>query len=104
MDISVTVQNIVDRIVRNYDPDKIILFGSYAQDTPNENSDVDLLIVKDSELPRHKRGREVRKLLYGILVPMDIIVFTNKEIEEERNLKFSFVYEVLKTGKVLYAK
>jgi len=104
LDISVTVQNIVDRIVRNYDPDKIILFGSYAQDTPNENSDVDLLIVKDSELPRHKRGREVRKLLYGILVPMDIIVFTNKEIEEERNLKFSFVYEVLKTGKVLYAK
>jgi predicted nucleotidyltransferase len=104
METSVPIQSIVDRIVKNYGPDKIILFGSFAQGTQNENSDVDLLIVKDSKLPRHRRGREVRKLLYGILVPMDIIVFTNKEIEEDRNLKFSFVYEVLKTGKVLYAK
>ena len=98
------IQEIVERIVKNYDPDKVILFGSYAQGTATEKSDVDFLIVKDSPLPRHQRGRELRRHLYGMLVPMDILVYTNDELGEFRNVKSSFINNVMKTGKILYAR
>jgi predicted nucleotidyltransferase len=98
------IQEITNKIIENYKPDRIILFGSYASGNINENSDIDLLIVKDSLLPRHKRAREVRKYLYGTMVPMDILVFTNQEIDDSKDLKFSFIYNAFKTGKVLYEK
>lgn len=98
------IQEIVERIVKNYNPDKVILFGSYAQGTATEKSDVDFLIVKDSPLPRHQRGGEVRRHLYGTLVPMDILVYTNAELEEFQDVKSSFINTVMKTGKVLYAR
>ncbi|RPI14445.1 MAG: nucleotidyltransferase domain-containing protein [Ignavibacteriae bacterium] len=98
------IQEIINKIVDNYGPDKIILFGSYATGSIHINSDIDLLIIKDSPLPRHRRGSEVRKYLYGTMVPMDIVVYTNKEIEEDKDLKFSFIYNVMKSGKVLYEK
>ncbi|MBI5471791.1 MAG: nucleotidyltransferase domain-containing protein [Ignavibacteriae bacterium] len=98
------IQEIVERIVKNYNPDKVILFGSYAQGTATERSDVDLLIVKDSPLPRHQRGSEVRRYLYGTFVPMDILVYTNDELEEFRDVTSSFINTVMKTGKILYER
>ncbi len=98
------IQGIVERIVKHYDPDKIILFGSYAQGTATPESDVDFLIIKDSQLPRYQRGIEVRRYLYDALVPMDILVYTNAEIEEYRNVKSSFVNTVLHSGRILYAR
>ncbi|MCK4824057.1 nucleotidyltransferase domain-containing protein, partial [bacterium] len=58
-----TLQKIVDRIVKYYHPQKIILFGSYANGTPTEESDLDLLIIKDSDLPARLQNRNVRKIL-----------------------------------------
>ncbi len=57
------IREITETIVKVIDPDKIILFGSYAAGTPNENSDIDLLVIKDSPLPRYKRGFEIHKAL-----------------------------------------
>jgi predicted nucleotidyltransferase len=89
-------------IASGYNPEKIILFGSFANGNPDENSDLDLFIIKDTKLSRPERTVQVRKLLYGARIPIDLIVYTPKEIEESKENRFSFVHEVLKTGKTLY--
>ncbi len=96
------IADISNIITKNYAPDKIILFGSYATGNYNENSDIDLLIIKDTDTPRYKRGQTVRKFLYGAMVPLDIVVYTNSEVENSKNTKYSFIYEVFKTGKIIY--
>ena len=97
------IEEIVKRIVDNYKPEKIILFGSYAYGIPTKDSDLDLLIVKDSNLPRHKRAREIRKYLWGISeIPKDIIVYTQEEIDDWKGVEEAFVTKVVKKGKILY--
>ena len=98
------INEISRKIAEFIKPDKIILFGSYAQGAPDEDSDIDLLIIKDSEKSRPERGIEVRKLLFGSMIPMDILVYTNKEIKESSNKKYSFVYQALTFGKTLYER
>ncbi|MBN1604436.1 MAG: nucleotidyltransferase domain-containing protein [Chitinispirillaceae bacterium] len=53
-------------IIENEKPDKIILFGSYAKGNANDESDLDLLVVKDGDLPRPFRGKETRKNWHGL--------------------------------------
>ncbi|MBU0764450.1 MAG: nucleotidyltransferase domain-containing protein, partial [Bacteroidetes bacterium] len=84
--------------------DKIILFGSYASGIPNENSDLDLLIIKDTNEPIHCRDFHIRKYLIGTAVPMDIIVYTNTEYEEEKKNKYSFISSTLLTSKIVYER
>lgn len=59
------INDIVSRIASKFNPDRIILFGSYASSTPNDNSDIDLLVIQDTDLPRHKRSFDIQKLLIG---------------------------------------
>ena len=47
------ISDIVNKIAKNYDPDKIILFGSYATGTANDDSDLDFIIVKNTDKPKH---------------------------------------------------
>jgi predicted nucleotidyltransferase len=96
------ISEIVEIIANGYNPEKIILFGSYASGKPKEDSDLDLFIIKETNLPRPERTVQVRKMLFGTKVPIDLIVFTPKEIEESKENKYSFINEVLKTGKTLY--
>ena len=98
------IKDIVNKIATGYQPEKIILFGSYAQKNASENSDLDLFIVKKTDEPRYKRCTTVWKQLEGnrFPFPVDLIVYTPLEVETEKNNKFSFVYEVLKTGEVVY--
>ena len=92
----------VRRIVKNNNPQKIILFGSYAPDNFNEHSDLDFLIIKETNLPSHKRGREIRKNLRGLKIPIDIVVYTPKEIKEWKDEKHSFISKILEEGRILY--
>jgi uncharacterized protein len=98
------ISEIVNKIVFGYNPEKIILFGSYASGNPNENSDLDLFVIKETDVPRPERTMQVRKMIYGSMVPVDLIVYTPNEIEESKNNKYSFVYAVLNTGKTLYER
>lgn len=98
------IDEIITKIALGYNPQKIILFGSYAAGNPNDNSDLDLMIIKDSDLPRPQRTVQVRKMLFGSMIPLDLIVYTPQEIEESRNKAFSFVHEVLTNGKTLYER
>lgn len=98
------INDIVARIASKFNPDKIILFGSYASGTPNNDSDIDLLIIQDTDLPRHKRSFDIQKLLIGSMIPMDILVYTNNEFEKEKNEKYSFLNSAIKTSKILYER
>lgn len=98
------INDIVSRIASKFNPDKIILFGSYASGTPNEDSDIDLLVIQDTDLPRHKRSFEIQKLLIGSMIPMDILVYTNNEFEKEKKEKYSFLNSAIKTSKILYER
>jgi len=96
------INEVIDRIVKNINPEKIILFGSYAQGNPSEDSDLDLLIVKEMKIPRYKRSREVKKHLRGLKIPIDVIVYTREEIKEWEETKTAFISQTIKQGKVLY--
>ena len=83
---------------------QVILFGSYARGEANEQSDVDFLIIAESELPRFKRSRELYKLLRPYPFAMDLVVYTPREIERDKQLPGSFVSTVLRQGKTVYVQ
>jgi predicted nucleotidyltransferase len=85
------INDIVLRIAAKFNPDKIILFGSYATGNPNNDSDIDLLIIKDTDLPIHRRSFDIQKYLIGSMIPIDILVFTNNEFEQGRMDEYSFI-------------
>jgi predicted nucleotidyltransferase len=97
------IRSITATIVKKYQPEKVILFGSYAWGKPNKDSDLDLFIVKKSRKKRFNRQSELRELLKDVSVPMDILVFTPKEVsfqvQEYRNL---FIEDIVEKGKILY--
>jgi len=98
------INEIVNKIAIKFAPEKIILFGSYAANNPNEDSDLDLLIIQDSDLPRHQRGFEIYKSLIGSMIPINILVYTNKEFEQEKDEQYSFINSAIKTSKILYER
>lgn len=97
------MDEIINRI-KGFNPDKIILFGSYASGNSTLESDIDLLIVQETDLPSKSRGYDIRMSLKGILIPFDIIFLTNSEYIEKINNKFSFLSSAMKTSKVLYER
>ena len=99
------LKEVVKRIVSAVDPEKIILFGSHAYGKPKKGSDLDLLVVvKESSLPRYRRSVPIYKALAGILIPKDILVYTEKEIEEWSNVPLAFITTIIRKGKVIYER
>lgn len=96
------INNIVETIVRNVHPEKVILFGSYAWGSPTPNSDIDLLIVVKSSMRRDKRSLEIYRLFTDRTFPLDIIVYTPEEVELCQTMHGSFVKSIMEEGKVLY--
>lgn len=97
------VADITSRIKSLYGPKKIILFGSYAHGNPSEGSDVDLAVIVDhTSKPYHQRLIELRRLV-RTTIPIDFFVFTQREIEKLAP-ENPFIQEILKTGKIVYAK
>lgn len=98
------LQEMIQRIVDAVDPAKIILFGSYAYGTPHSDSDVDILVIQTTELPRHKRPAVIHRALAGLFIPKDIIVYTPTEVDEWKDIPQAFVTRILKKGVVVYDK
>jgi predicted nucleotidyltransferase len=98
------LNEVVNKIALNYQPESIYLFGSYAFGNPDEDSDLDLIIIKNTDTPELKRGWEVRKFLIGSLVPMDLLIYTPKEFEEELKSNHSFISSVIKKSKLIYER
>jgi predicted nucleotidyltransferase len=99
------IRDIAEKIAREYQPEKIILFGSHAWGTPGPDSDVDLFIVKESTKRRIEREADLRMLLFGNRFPaMDILVYTPDELRHRMSLGDFFVREILDRGRVLYGR
>lgn len=96
------VQQLTDKIVREYHPQKVILFGSYAWGTPTEDSDLDFFVVKETGEPAVEREVSLRRILFGSGVPIDVLVYTPEEVAQRREIDDPFIEEVLSKGKVLY--
>lgn len=93
------------KIAREFQPEKIILFGSWAWGKPGPDSDVDLLVVKKSAQSRVERERELQDILFPRLTPLDVLVYTPEELEKSINDDHNlFLEDVVCNGKVLYAK
>ena len=100
------ISEIVEKIKKDYQPEKIILYGSYAYGHPTEDSDVDLFIVKDTDKRRVERFVEVSRLVDESERHISIspLVYTPREVEERLALGDDFVEEILAKGEVLYAR
>jgi predicted nucleotidyltransferase len=79
----------------------MIVFGSVANRTANEDSDLDLIVVKESDEDRLIRSVKARLALKGSRVPIDIIVYTPEEFKERLTSKYSLPSEALATGRVV---
>lgn len=99
-----TLQEITNRIVEFYQPERVILFGSYGTSPRRNESDIDLLIIKETEKRPLERRQEVEKILSDRLIPLDIIVYTSQEMKSLFSLGSPFIQEVLEKGKVLYMR
>jgi predicted nucleotidyltransferase len=96
-------EEITRRLAAEMEPDRIILFGSYAWGSPDEDSDLDLLvIVPHSDQPPTLRAVRAHRCLRGIPFPVDVLVKTRAEVERGSHVPASLVSEVLERGKVLY--
>ena len=96
------ILSVADKIAKQFHPERIILFGSYAYGTPNEDSDVDLLVVMP--LPNKGRGRasDIR-LHLDVTFPLDLVVCDPEYVVQRIEMNDFFLQEITKKGKVLYA-
>lgn len=95
---------IAEAIVERFDPEKIIVFGSYASGRPTPDSDLDLLVIMETDAPRHKRAVPLHLLFRPTPCAMDILVYTPEEVAYWNGVPNHVVTEALATGKVLYER
>lgn len=89
------------RIAEEFEPERIVLFGSYANGSPSEDSDVDLLVVMPFKGKSVDKSVEIR-LKIRPPFPMDLLVRTPLKVEERLGMGDDFMKEIVETGKVLY--
>lgn len=113
--IQSTMDEIIKEIVENLQkikPLKIILFGSYAKERFDEESDIDLIVILDTDIiPENYNQKldlkvEVRDCIYDVSrkIPIDLVVYTNGEFELIKKNRTSFFNEIETTGKTIYEK
>jgi predicted nucleotidyltransferase len=95
---------IVRRIVAALHPERVILFGSYAYGTPSDHSDVDLLVILETEDRPPDRYLAVSRLIRPRPFPLDIVIKTQDEITQALAKGDSFIRELVTQGRVLYAR
>jgi predicted nucleotidyltransferase len=100
------LQEVVEKIKNEYQPEKIILYGSYAYGKPTRDSDIDLFIVKETDKRRVDRFVEVSTLIYqpGRHISIQPLVRTPREVEERLAMGDAFIEDIITKGQLLYAK
>lgn len=96
------IAKLTREIVERFRPDRIILFGSHAYGEPNNDSDVDLLVVRPAKNMVNQAAKIRLALDYDF--PLDLIVRTPEYLQERLQMNDWFVREILNRGKVLYEK
>lgn len=96
------IDQLRDRITQAMNPEKIYLFGSYADGKANDESDVDLLVVMDSVLSPHKRNVAVKRLFPRRSFSLDAFVYTPQEFARYRDIPGTIVYNATHHGRLLH--
>ena len=98
-----TIQQIADRIADRFQPEKIILFGSYARGEAHPHSDLDLLVVVETLPSRGQRSAPILKMLAETYTePIDVVVRSAQTLKDWEQVPGSFAHQVLTEGIVLY--
>jgi uncharacterized protein len=99
------IGDILRKLVAEYAPQRVILFGSYAYGNPRSDSDIDLLIIKETSDRFIDRWVTVRRILSDAKrsLPLDTLILTPQEVAHRLAIGDQFVAEVLERGEVLYA-
>jgi len=91
------IRSFAKKIKEKFNPQKIILFGSYAYGIPKRSSDLDLLIIMDTNIPVRKQAFLIRRELKES-IPIDVIVRTPQQVEERVKLGDFFIKQIIQKG------
>ncbi len=96
------IDQLKERIAQTMHPEKIYLFGSYAHGKATDESDVDLVVVMDSELTPHQRNVAVKRLFPLRSFSLDAFVYTPQEFARYRDIPGTIVYDAAHNGRLLH--
>jgi predicted nucleotidyltransferase len=97
---------VLDRLVkalRSYEPEKIYLFGSWARGEEDELSDLDIVLIKETDAPFFSRLQEVMAILPSD-TPADVLVYTPREFRQMSERGNAFAEMLLEEGKLIYGR
>jgi predicted nucleotidyltransferase len=99
------IRRMLEKLLAEYAPEKVVLFGSYAYGVPRADSDIDLIIIKETSERFLDRWVTVQRILTGMhrALPVETLVLTPQEIQHRLAVGDQFIAEILAKGKVLYA-
>ena len=111
MDFNGILENLITSLIPS-DPYKIILFGSYANGNPTEDSDIDLVVILDNNHVSKTFEERLEKKIYvkslvlkiNRKIPLDILVYSKEELNIIKEHGNFFIEEIEKTGKIIYEK
>jgi predicted nucleotidyltransferase len=98
------ILKMVEKIASEYQPKKVILFGSYAYGEPTEDSDIDILIVTQRRLKPEETYKIRRELLRDFSVPVQLICVSEEEFTETKDVIGGITYPASKYGEILYER
>ena len=99
------IEQLVKEIAEGYQPEKIYLFGSYANGTPTYDSDIDLFIIKKTDKRRKDRTIElIHSLKSYPETGVDFIIYTPQELEAVQDSVVNIAKEAVATGKLMYER
>ena len=97
------LETVTQRLVAEFQPEQIWLYGSHAWDHPHDDSDVDLfVVVGDSDETPIRRSQRAHRCLRGLRMPKDVLVETRREVDRVLGLKTSLETAILNRGRKLY--
>jgi len=99
------LKKIVEIIARSADPDRIILFGSRAKGTQDpKKSDYDICVIKSGVTHRRELAMKLYRDLYGVGVPVDVIVETPETFDKARDNPFVIYHDIATQGRIIYER
>ncbi len=98
------IERYKDRVLRELNPQAVVLFGSFARDDINEGSDVDIMVIADFKEPFLDRIKLLLDLNDELKLPLEPVGYTPEELTKMEKEGNRFIREVLASGKVLYSR
>ena len=93
---------VIERIIDVFSPELIIVFGSVARHEAGDHSDLDILVVMDTTLKGAKRAAAIHSQTTDFMMPLDVLVLTPSEFDANKDNRYSFASEIVRTGMIAY--